>query len=314
MQHDLSGQLITLFGGGGFIGRYAAQQLLAKGARLRVVQRRPEAAAFLKPLGNLGQTQFAAVDIRNAASVARAIAGSDAVVNLVGAFADMDAVQHQGAAHIAQAAQSAGVTRLVHVSAIGADVDSPATYGRSKGLGEQAVRAAVPNATILRPSTVFGREDQFINRFAAMIRLAPVVPLVAPAAKFQPVYVGDFASAIAAALGSSNAAGQTYELGGPQTLSMEDLFRWIARTIGRNPLFLPLPDAAASAMARATGWLPGAPLTWDQWLMLQKDTVVAPGAATLADLDIIATALDTVAPEWLVTFRRHGRFAMRNDH
>jgi uncharacterized protein YbjT (DUF2867 family) len=310
MTHDLSNQLVTLFGGGGFIGRYAAQQLLARGARLRVVQRNPGSAAFLKPLGNLGQTQFAAADIREPASVARAVAGSDAVVNLVGAFADMDAVQHLGAANIANAARDTGVTRLVHVSAIGADVDSPATYGRSKGMGEAAVRAAVPLATILRPSTVFGREDQFINRFAAMIRLAPAVPLVSPRTKFQPVYVGDVAGAIAAALADPAAAGRTFELGGPQILSMEELFRWIAAAIGRKPMFVPMPDAVTAAMARFTGWLPGAPLTWDQWLMLQKDTVVAPGAATLADLGVAATPLDAVAADWLVTYRRHGRFAV----
>jgi uncharacterized protein YbjT (DUF2867 family) len=190
MTINLSNQLITVFGGGGFLGRYAVQQLLARGARVRVAQRQPKLAEFLKPLGNLGQTQFAAVDVRDAASIARAVAGSDAVVNLVGAFADMDAVQHRGAANIAGAARDAGVTRLVHVSAIGAHVDSPADYGRSKGLGEAAVLAAVPTATILRPSTVFGREDQFINRFAGMIRMAPVVPLVSGATKFQPVYVG----------------------------------------------------------------------------------------------------------------------------
>ena len=309
MTHNLSGQLVTVFGGGGFIGRYVAQQLLSAGARVRVAQRQPKLAEFLKPLGNLGQTQFAAVDVRNAASVARVIAGSDAVVNLVGAFADMDAVQHRGAANIANAARDAGVSRLVHVSAIGADVNSPAVYGRSKGLGEAAVLAAVPTATILRPSTVFGREDQFINRFAGMIRMAPVVPLVAGAAKFQPVYVGDVASAVRAALTDPAAAGRTFELGGPQILSMEELFRWIARAIGRDPLFAPVPDAVAAAMARFTGWLPFAPITWDQWLMLQKDTVVAPGAATLADLGITPTALEAVAPEWLVAYRRHGRFA-----
>lgn len=309
MNQDLSNQLITLFGGGGFIGRYAAQQLLSGGARVRVAQRRPKLAEFLKPLGNLGQTQFVAVDVRDAASVARAVAGSDAVVNLVGAFADMDAVQHGGAANIANAAREAGVTRLVHVSAIGADMDSPAVYGRSKGLGEAAVRAAVPTATILRPSTVFGREDQFINRFAGMIRMAPVVPLVSGATKFQPVYVGDVASAVSAALIDPSAAGRTFELGGPQILSMEELFRWIAKAIGRDPLFAPVPDFIAAGMARATGWLPGAPITWDQWLMLRKDTVVAPGAAALGDLGVSATALESVAPEWLVAFRKHGRFA-----
>jgi uncharacterized protein YbjT (DUF2867 family) len=311
MTQDFSGQLVTLFGGGGFIGRYAAQQLLAAGARVRIAQRRPKAAAFLKPLGNLGQTQFAAVDIRDAASVARAVAGSDAVVNLVGAFADMDAVQHIGAANIAEAVRDAGISRFVHVSAIGADVDSPAAYGRSKGLGEAAVQAAVPTASILRPSTVFGREDQFINRFAAMIRMAPVVPLVAPATRFQPVYVGDVAAAIVAALGRADAPGQIFELGGPQILSMEQMFQWIAKAIGREPIFVPLPDFAAAAMARLTGWAPGAPLTWDQWLMLQKDTVVGEGAATLANLGVAATPLDAVASDWLVTYRRHGRFAMR---
>jgi uncharacterized protein YbjT (DUF2867 family) len=311
MQNDLNGQLVTLFGGGGFIGRYVAQALLGAGARLRIVQRDPARASFLKPLGNLGQTQFAAADVRDPASVQRAAAGSDAVVNLVGAFADMDAVQHVGAAHVAQAAAAAGVTRLVHVSAIGANVDSPAVYGRSKGAGEAAVRAAIPGAVILRPSTVFGREDQFINRFAAMIRLAPVVPLVAGNAKFQPVYVGDVAKAGLAGLTQPAAAGRTYELGGPEVLSLEQLFRWIARAIGRDPAFLPFPDAAAAAMARLTGWLPGAPLTWDQWLMLQKDTVVADGALALADLGVTPTPLDAVAPDWLVVYRRHGRFGTR---
>lgn len=310
MTNDLSNQLITLFGGGGFIGRYTAQQLLTRGARVRIAQRQPKLAEFLKPLGNLGQTQFATVDVRDAASVARVVAGSDAVVNLVGAFADMDAVQHLGAANIANAARDAGVTRLVHVSAIGADVDSPAAYGRSKGQGEAAVRGAVPGAIILRPSTVFGREDQFVNRFAGMIRMAPVVPLVAPQAKFQPVYVGDVAGAIAAALVDPAAAGRTFELGGPQVLTMEQLFRWIAGAIGRDPLFVPVPDAVAAAMARFTGWLPFAPITWDQWLMLQQDSVVTPGAATLAELDLPATPLAAVAPEWLVTYRRHGRFAV----
>lgn len=310
MTHDLTGQLITLFGGGGFVGRYAAQRLLTAGARIRIVQRRPKAAAFLKPLGNLGQTQFAAVDVRDAAAVARAVEGSDAVVNLVGAFADMDAVQHIGAANIGAAAKAAGVTRFVHVSAIGADSESPAVYARSKGLGENAVRAAVPSATILRPSTIFGREDQFINRFAAMIRLAPVVPLVAPTAKFQPVYVGDVADAILASLTQPGAAGRTFELGGPQVLTMEALFTWIADAIGRKPMFLPVPDFAAAALARLTGWMPGAPLTYDQWLMLQKDTIVASDAAALADLGIVPTPLDGVAHEWLVVYRRHGRFAV----
>ncbi len=309
MNSDFSGQLVTLFGGGGFIGRYVAQALLARGARVRIAQRNPHSAAFLKPLGNLGQTQFAAADIRDAASVARVVQGSDAVISLVGSFANMDAVQHQGAAHVANACAAAGITRLVHVSAIGANVDSAAVYGRSKGQGEAAVRAAVPGAVILRPSTVFGREDQFVNRFAGLIRMLPIVPVVAGQARFQPVYVGDVAAAATAALGDARAAGRTFELGGPEILSMAALMQWIAAAIGRRPAFVPMPDAAAAAMARLTGWAPGAPLTWDQWLMLQGDTVVADGAATLADLGVSATPLAAVAPEWLVAYRRHGRFA-----
>ena len=309
MNSDFSGQLVTLFGGGGFIGRYVAQALLARGARVRIAQRNPHSAAFLKPLGNLGQTQFAAADIRDAASVARVVQGSDAVISLVGSFANMDAVQHQGAAHVANACAAAGITRLVHVSAIGANVDSAAVYGRSKGQGEAAVRAAVPGAVILRPSTVFGREDQFVNRFAGLIRMLPIVPVVAGQARFQPVYVRDVAAAATAALGDARAAGRTFELGGPEILSMAALMQWIAAAIGRRPAFVPMPDAAAAAMARLTGWAPGAPLTWDQWLMLQGDTVVADGAATLADLGVSATPLAAVAPEWLVAYRRHGRFA-----
>ncbi len=310
MTQPLSDQFVTVFGGGGFIGRYIVQQLLSSGARVRIAQRNPRAAEFLRPLGNLGQTHFARVDVRDAASVARAVAGSDAVINLVGAFADMDAVQRGGAANVAAAAADAGIARFVHMSAIGADVASPAVYGRSKGAGEAAVTAALPGAAILRPSVVFGREDQFINRFAAMVRL-PAVPLAAGNARFQPVYVGDVAAAAVAALTQPAAAGRIFELGGPQVMSMGDIFRWIAANTGRDPLFIPLPDFATAGMARLTGWLPGAPITWDQWLMLQKDTVVSTGAATLADLGVAATPLDAVAPDWLVQYRRKGRFAPR---
>ncbi len=308
-----SGQMVTVFGGGGFIGRYVVQRLLALGARVRIAQRNPRRATFLKPLGNLGQTHFVNVDVRDPDSCARAVADSAAVVNLVGAFADMDAVQHLGAGNIASAAAAAGIDRLVHVSAIGANPDSPAVYGRSKGLGEIAVRDAVPSAVILRPSVVFGREDQFINRFAGMVAMLPVVPLVAGGAKFQPVFVGDVADAIVAALTRADARGRTFELGGPQTLSMGDIFRWIARATGRRCAFMPVPDGVTAAMARLTGWLPGAPMTWDQWLMLQKDTVVAPGADDLAALGVTPTALDTVAPDWLVQYRRHGRFGQPVD-
>ncbi|WP_428628101.1 complex I NDUFA9 subunit family protein [Sphingopyxis sp.] len=304
----LDGQLITVLGGGGFVGRYVVQRLLARGVRVRIAQRTPRAATFLKPLGGLGQTQFVTADVRDPASIARAVKGSDAVINLVGAFDNMQAVQADGAGHVAAAAKAAGVRALVHISAIGADRDSASAYGRSKGDGEAAVRAAFPDAAILRPSIVFGREDQFINRFAGMIRMAPVIPVVAPHAKFQPVYVGDVADAVVAALGDT-VSGQTFELGGPQVLTMGELQRWIADAIGRKPLFVDVPDVVAGGLASGFGWAPGAPITKDQWLMLQNDNVVANGAAGLAELGVAPTSLAAVADDWLVQYRRHGRFA-----
>lgn len=309
----LDGQLITVIGGGGFLGRYVVQKLLARGARVRIAQREPRAATFLKPLGGLGQTQFVAVDVRDAASVARAVQGSDAVINLAGAFDNMQAVQADGAGHVAAAAKAAGVAAFVHVSAIGADSEGASTYARSKGDGEAAVRAAFADAAILRPSILFGREDQFINRFAGLIRMFPVVPVIAPNAKFQPTYVGDAADAVVAALGDA-AKRKIFEIGGPQVLSMGELLRWIADAIHRNPLFVDVPDIVASTLASGFGWAPGAPITKDQWLMLQHDNVVADGAAGLAQLGITPTSLASVAEDWLVQYRRHGRFAQLASH
>lgn len=304
----LDGQLITVLGGSGFLGRYTVQRLLSRGARVRIAEREPRKAVFLKPLGGLGQTQFAVADVRDAASIARAVAGSDAVINLAGSFDDMFAVQADGAGHVAAAAKAAGVRTLVHVSAIGADSGSASAYGRSKGDGEAAVRAAFPDAAILRPSTLFGREDQFINRFATMMRLSPVVPVIAPNAKFQPVYVGDVADAVVAALAPA-AAGRIFELGGPQLLTMAELQQWIADATGRKRLFVEIPDMVASALASGLGWAPGAPITKDQWLMLQTDNVVAAGADGLAQFGITPTSLADVADGWLVQYRRNGRFA-----
>ena len=305
---DIDGQLITVLGGGGFIGRYVVQRLLARGARVRIAEREPRKALFLKPLGGLGQTQFVAADVRDAASVARAVAGSDAVINLAGSFADMQAIQADGAKHVAQAAGAAGVSTLVHLSAIGADSDSASRYGRSKGDGEAAVRAAFPDAAILRPSIIFGREDAFINRFAALIRLSPIVPVIAPQTQLQPVYVGDVADAVVAALGDS-AASKIFELGGPEVLTMAALQHWVATATGRKRLFVELPDAVSGVIASAFGWAPGTPITKDQWLMLQRDNVVTKDAAGLGSFGIVPTSLDAVADGWLVQYRRHGRFA-----
>jgi uncharacterized protein YbjT (DUF2867 family) len=262
----------------------------------------------VNPLGNLGQVHLMAADVRKPATLARAVADSDTVVNLVGSFENMDAVQHIGAANVARAAAAAGARRLIHISAIGADVSSDSEYGRSKGKGEAAVREAFPGATIFRPSIVFGREDQFINRFAGLIRMLPVVPVIGANTKFQPVFVGDVAKAVAAGLDA--AEGETLELGGPQILSMLELNRWIAQAIGRDPAFIEVPDTAAALLARLTGWLPGAPITSDQLKMLARDNVVT-GTDGLAALGIVPTPLDAVAHDWLTLYRKHGRFGTR---
>jgi len=302
-------KLVTLIGGGGFVGRYVTQELLRAGARVRVVERRPRDAWFLKPLGGLGQTQFVAGDITQAQTITRAVQGSDAVVNLVGILSgDFQAVHVAGARNVAAAARVAGVESLLHVSALGADIESGSAYGRSKAEGERAVREAFPAATIFRPSLMFGREDAFVNRFAGMIASAPVVPVLRGSVRFQPVYVADVAQAVVAALADSGAhGGRTYELGGPDILSMAELFRWIAGAIGRDPSFVELPDALGGMIA-AFGFLPGAPITGDQWRMLQRDNVVSAGAEGIDAFGITPTPLASVAPTWLVRFRRHGRF------
>jgi len=302
-------RLVTLIGGGGFVGRYVAQELFRAGARVRIAQKRPRDAWFLKTQGGLGQTQFAATDVTRADSVARAIDGSDCVVNLAGTFGSaMHKVHVDGARNVAEAARRSGVTALVHLSALGADLDSASAYGRSKAEGERAVREAFPQATILRPSVLFGREDAFVNRFAAMIGAAPVVPILRPDARFQPAYVADVANAAVKALADpARYGGRTYELGGADVLTLRELYRWIAGAIGRDARFVELPDALGGLIAMF-GVLPGAPITIDQWRMLQQDNVVSAGAEGFGKFGITPTPLATVAPAWLVRFRRHGRF------
>lgn len=302
--------LVTLFGGGGFLGRYVTQELLRAGARVRLAERDPKRAWFLKPLGGLGQTQFAGADITRPETVRHVVQGSDAVINLVGVLkGNFTAIHVDGARNVAEAARDAGVGALVHVSAIGADAGADSAYARSKGEGEAAVHAAFPSATIVRPSIIFGPEDKFINRLAGLTRL-PILPVIRGSAKFQPVFVNDVARAIAkAALEPGTYGGRTFELGGPETVSMAGLNQWIAKAIGRDPLVVNIPDGAARLMARLGGWAPGAPITWDQWLMLQRDNVVAAEAEGFAAFDIRPAPLDAVAPGWLVQYRRHGRFA-----
>ena len=301
--------LITLFGGGGFVGRYVAQALLRTGARVRLAQRDPREAFFIKPLGGLGQTQFVAADVTRPDTVARAVEGADAVVNLAGTFGpQMAAVQADGARIVAQAAAAAGARGLVHFSAIGADPRSPSAYGRTKGEGEEGVRAAFPAATILRPSMIFGREDQFTNRFAGMIERLPFVPVLRAGFKMQPVYVVDVGHAVVAALADPGRhGGQTYELGGPDVLTMREFHALLARETGRHPRLIELPDSAGGLLAR----LPGTPISPDQWLMLQQDNVAASDG--LKALGVDATPMVTVIGSWLVRYRRGGRFGARPE-
>jgi NADH dehydrogenase len=309
----LDGKIVTLFGGGGFLGRHTAQAFMQAGARVRIVQRHPEKAFNVRALGNLGQTQFVSADAAVAEHALKAAIGSDIVINLVGILkGDFDRVHVDAARNIARAAHAAGA-RLIHISALGAGDDSPSAYGRSKAAGEAAVRAVVPEATVLRPSIMFGQQDRFINRFAGMIRMAPIVPVVAPDTKFQPLFVGDMADAITAAVGSDNARAATLEIGGGRILSMRQLLEWIAGQINYAPVFVDVPDAAAAALASATGWLPGAPITKDQWLMLGRDNVVN-GVNGLDVLGIAETPLESVAEGWLDIYRRHGRFTGKAAH
>ncbi len=311
MTQNLKGKLVTVFGASGFLGRYVTQALLAQGARLRVAGQSTVSGQHLKVLGNLGQLQLIAADVRKPASLARAVAGADMVVNLVGSFENLNAVQHLGAANVAKAASAAGCHALVHISAIGADAESAAEYGRSKAAGEAAVFKAFPAAVILRPSIVFGREDAFINRFAGLIRMLPIVPVIGAATRFQPVFVGDVARAVVSALKDTAYAGLTLELGGPQVFTMRALNEWIAAAIGRDPIFVDVPDFAAYAMARGTGWMPGAPITLDQYRMLGSDNVVTDSVDGLEMMDIAATSMDAVADDWLNIYRKHGRFGGR---
>ena len=309
-------ELVTIFGGGGFIGRYVCEFLMKQGVRVRVAQRDPRNAYIIQPLAQVGQYGLAAADVVDFRSVRAAVKGATAVINLCGVFGrGMQAVHVDGARHVAEAARDEGAGALVHISAIGADPDSPSYYGRSKGEGEHEVRTAFPAATILRPSVVFGREDEFINKFAAMARLLPVLPVVRGPAKFQPVYAADVGKAVAAAIADpAEHGGKTYELGGPQVLTMHELNQWIVETIGRRRPLIDIPDPIGELGARLFGWLPGAPITSDQWLMLRRDNVVADGAQGLRAFGITPTPLAAVADGWLTSYRRHGRFAAKQPY
>ncbi len=308
---DRNQQLVTVFGGAGFIGRYVCEFLFQSGVRVRVATRDPRKDYFLQPLAEVGQFGFELADITNAKSVRNAVKSATAVVNLCGVFGRAMGKTHvEGARNVAEAARDAGAEALVQVSAIGADPDAESNYGRTKGEGERAVREAFPGATIIRPSLVFGPEDKLTNRFAGMARL-PVLPVIAAKRNFQPVYVRDLAKAIAlATLDAGRFGGKTYEVGGPQLMSMVELHRSILELTGQDPEIVHVPDLVAGLIAKL-GVVPGAPLTRDQWLMLQRDNVPAKGAPGLEAFAIEPTPLAAVAHEWLGRFDRVGKFASR---
>ena len=308
---DREYQLVTVFGGSGFIGRYLCEELMETfGLRIRVASRNPRQAYFIQPLGQIGQWGAVRADITKPESVREAVEGATAVVNLIGSFSEMGTTHVVGATNIAEAARAAGAKALVHVSAIGADPKSESRYGRTKGEGEQAVREIFPGATVIRPSVVFGEEDNFTNRLAALGRL-PLLPVIAPDCRFQPVFVEDLAKAIArAAVDPKAHAGKTYDIAGPQVMTMRELTAEIMRASGRDPELIDTPGFVSSLLSWF-GWLPGAPLTRDQWLMLQRDNVAAEGAPGLKAFGITPTPLAAVAHAWLGRFGRGGRFAMR---
>lgn len=301
----------TVFGGSGFIGRHVVKRLAHKGFVVRVAVRDPEAGLFLKTAGAVGQIVPLFASLENEATVHRAVEGAGLVVNLVGILAERHAgdfrrIHAEGAGRVARLAAAAGVERLVHMSAIGADPASPSRYGTSKAAGEQAVRAAFPAATILRPSVVFGPDDQFFNRLGALAQLSPVMPVIAGSSKMQPVYVGDVADATMAALERADAAGALYELGGPRVWSFRELVAYILQETGRHRLMLDVPMAVARFHTPFLELMPGKPLTRDQLLMLSRDNVVAAGMPGLVELGVMPTPVELVVPGYLRRFQPGG--------
>lgn len=305
---DLDGKLVALVGGSGFFGRHLAQELLDRGARLRVASRHPHKSFKVKTLGGLGQVQAVAVDVTKPHTLDKALVGVDAVVNLVGAFGgNLDAVQGKGAGLIAAAAKAAGAGAFVHVSAIGADAGSPIAYARTKAEGEAAVLAAFPGATIVRPSVLFGADDQFLTMFAGLMAM-PVLPVFAPQAKLQPLDVDDAAEAVGAILANPAAhAGKTYEIAGPEAISMIDLNRRIARATDRAPIFVELSDGIAGLIAA----MPLTPISRDQYALLKAGNVASGALPGIRELGIHPRPLDLFLDRWLVTYRKHGRFGTR---
>ena len=310
--------LVTVFGGSGFLGAHTVRALAKRGLRVRVAVRNPGRGYRLRMLGDVGQVQVVQANVRNPESIARALDGAQACINLVGVLYQagrqtFQAIHVDGARRLAEAAAAAGVQRFVQVSAIGADATSRSSYARSKALGEAAAREIIPEAVVLRPSILFGQEDHFFNRFAAMAAISPVLPLIGGgASRFQPVFVGDVAAAVAVAVTDPATGGRTFELGGPGVYSFKALMQLIARETGRRPILAPIPFPLASLIGMGgdlvAGLIPPL-LTRDQVELLRSDNVTAPGAPGLADLGVEPTALESILPTFLFRYRKGGQYA-----
>ena len=316
---DFAPGLVTVFGGSGFVGTQVVRALAKRGWRVRVAVRKPALAYELRMAGDVGQIQTVRCDITDKAAVAEAIKGADAVINLVGILFEtggrkFEALHVEGAVNVAEAAKAAGVQRLTHMSALGADVNGKAAYARTKGAAEAAVRAAFPGAVIIRPSVIFGADDAFLNKFAAMATWSPALPLIGGGVtKFQPVYVGDVAEAIARATVAPEAEGKTFELGGPSVWTFEDILKFILRETNRDRFLVPVPFFAARILG-SLAQIPAAiglkpTLTKDQVLLLEGDNVVSPGAEGLAALGVEPTGLEAIAPGYLFRYRVGGQYA-----
>jgi NADH dehydrogenase len=313
--------LVTVFGGTGFLGRHVVRALLKRGWRVRAAVRRPDLAGHLQPLGLIGWVQAVQANVRYRWSVDRAVAGADAVINLVAVLGNsgrqrLDAVNVFGARAVAEATRGAGIKRLVHVSALGADPESPSAYGQSKAAGEAAVFETVPNAVAMRPSFIFGPEDQFFNRFAGLARFSPVFPVIGGGGtRVQPVFAGDVARAIVDSLEGKAEPGRTYELGGPEVKTLRECIEFALAGADRRRLLLPLPWSLSRAAGAVLQYLPGRLITVDQVRQLERDNVVSEAAEaerrTLAGLNIEPTSIAAIVPSYLVRFRPRGQFERR---
>lgn len=309
-----SAKLVAIFGGSGFLGRHIVRALAREGWRIRVGVRHPNTAHFLRPMGRVGQIQIVKANLLNSDDVAEMMREAHAVINLVGILFQRGAqrfraVHSEGAESVAHAAAEHGIGRLIHFSALGASDESSSQYARSKAEGEKRVRAAFPAATIMRPSVVFGPEDDFFNRFAALARMSPVLPLIGGGhTRFQPVYAGDVAQATLAALGNPSAESQTFELGGPEIMTLKEVMQFVLRETRRRRLLINLPFGLAKFQAAFLGLLPKPPLTLDQVRLLQSDNIVTPGAAGLAELRVTPTTVEAIVPAYLWRFRKAGEF------